>query len=167
MNEGYGVAFIAAPAIALLLFGMVINPKLWKVLTSCVKQRKAKKLAAKSSPTRQAATSRQEVRLQQCGPGQETPEDEDDDSCRDMTWAFVKTFAMATIAPITWVAVAFLDGQFYACASTPLPYYLTSTNGTQMSCAEVKIFIFQTYCGHQQCSHLYLSDMVFPQQFFE
>ncbi|CAK8678681.1 unnamed protein product [Clavelina lepadiformis] len=35
LNLGYGLSFIIAPAIGLFLFGMVSNPKMWKILTGC------------------------------------------------------------------------------------------------------------------------------------
>ncbi|XP_076824774.1 calcium homeostasis modulator protein 6-like [Clavelina lepadiformis] len=47
--------------------------------------------------------------------------------------------AKATIAPITWVAIALLDGRFLACAITPLPYDIGRPTSQYDNCEKVAI----------------------------
>jgi len=88
LNFYYGLSFIVAPAVALLVFGIASNPKLWKAVTGS--------LNPKSSKFDQ--------------PG------------LNVTRAIGQTVGLATIAPLTWVVVTLLDGRFFACAVTALPY---------------------------------------------
>jgi len=47
---------------------------------------------------------------------------------------FCHGFLIALLAPISWIAAAFVDGNFYACASTPLPYNLPHAICSKVSC---------------------------------
>lgn len=51
-------------------------------------------------------------------------------------WTLSEIFGRALIAPITWLCFALLDGKYYACASTPLPYPV-DISSTYKSCSEV------------------------------
>nr|XP_039272267.1 calcium homeostasis modulator protein 6-like [Styela clava] len=52
-------------------------------------------------------------------------------------WTFIEIFGRALIAPVTWVCFALLDGRYYACAVTPLPYDIGKTGHQYSSCTEV------------------------------
>jgi len=52
----------------------------------------------------------------------------------------MRVFATASIAPITWVTVALLDGRFYACATTSLPYDVHRQGAVYKDCDAVGLF---------------------------
>nr|CAB3244492.1 protein FAM26F-like [Phallusia mammillata] len=102
LNLGYGLSFIIAPAIALFVFGMISNPKMWKLLTGCNHKQRRKK------PT-----------------------------WTYFLWTLTEVSAAAMIAPVTWVAIALLDGRFYACAVTAFPYDVEHALATYPTCEAV------------------------------
>lgn len=104
LNLGYGLSFIIAPAIALFVFGMISNPKMWKLLTGCNHKEKMKKR-----------------------------------SCMFFAWTLMEVAGNALIAPVTWVAIALLDGRFYACAVTTLPYDVEHASASFASCEAVSV----------------------------
>ncbi|XP_002129702.3 calcium homeostasis modulator protein 6-like [Ciona intestinalis] len=104
LNYGYGMSFIIAPAIGLLVFGMASNPKLWKSVTGIIKKTKSERREA-----------------------------------NEICWTIGGVIGQALYAPITWVAIALLDGRYYACATTSLPYDVERPSASYKSCEAVAI----------------------------
>ena len=55
----------------------------------------------------------------------------------DITWTVLGVIGMSVIAPITWISIALLDGRFYACAVTSLPYDVERTGASFANCEAV------------------------------
>ncbi|CAL8287270.1 unnamed protein product [Merluccius merluccius] len=80
----YGVVFLLAPALVLLVLGYLLNRKTWRLMTGvCLKSSAChwRKLVARGV-------------------------------------VFAQVTATASVAPLTWVAVALLKGDYFVCAAT-------------------------------------------------
>jgi len=68
---------------------------------------------------------------------------------------FVGISGKAFIAPVTWVVVALLDGRYYACAATALPYDVDRVSATYKNCEVVSLH-FKPHGFIMQCSCMVL-----------
>lgn len=53
-------------------------------------------------------------------------------------WAIAAVAARSLLAPVAWISFGLLDGQYFSCATTPLPYDV-GVDGTYATCREVSI----------------------------
>jgi len=60
---------------------------------------------------------------------------------RDATATFITILIQALVSPFTWICIAFLDGQYLACALTPLPYRIGTGDKEYIDCEEVSIVL--------------------------
>ncbi|KAM6138204.1 calcium homeostasis modulator protein 6 [Phoenicopterus ruber ruber] len=87
-NLLYGSAFLLAPAFILLLLGYMVNTRMWLLLTGSRSQEKCCSCSAKGICTRL--------------------------HCSELALVTAK----ASVAPLTWIAVALLGADFYKCAAS-------------------------------------------------
>ena len=103
-NQEYGYLFIFAPAVLLLFLGFAVNSDFWNKVTACCRKVKKDELAYWQQST---CCIRIKLRLR---------------NRYRFVGLFLNALGIASIVPMTWVLLSFIDGDFYACAATSLPY---------------------------------------------
>ncbi|KAM5324963.1 LOW QUALITY PROTEIN: calcium homeostasis modulator protein 6 [Glossophaga mutica] len=91
-NLAYGLVFLLVPALALFFLGYLLNPRTWRLLTSCCAGRQQVLRAGRQQVLRIRGL---------CG-----------------VLVFMQVIGTAAVAPLTWVAAALLGGDFYECAAS-------------------------------------------------
>ncbi|CAK8695824.1 unnamed protein product [Clavelina lepadiformis] len=102
-NYWYGMAYFFAPAVVLFLIGIILHLDTWKWLTGC-----CRRLHHSVNFSRK---------------------DHSIAACLSMS----KVMGVALLLSSAWVSVSLLDGDFMACALTPLPYNFS----TLQSCDDI------------------------------
>ena len=100
-KASYGYMFIFGPAAILLFLGFAINVPFWKQITGCCRLEEKKN---GSNPQQQEETERR---------------------CRISVRSICNSLGFALIGFSTWIVLSFIDGDYFACAVTPLPYKFT------------------------------------------
>ena len=100
-KAAYGYMFIFGPAVTLLFLGFAISVPFWKQITGCCRLEKTNK---------GNNSQQQEERVRKC---------------RISLRSVCNTFGFALVGFCTWIVLSFIDGDYFACAVTPLPYKFT------------------------------------------
>ncbi|NXR13079.1 CAHM6 protein, partial [Semnornis frantzii] len=87
-NMLYGIVFLLVPAFILLLLGCIWNTKMWQLVTGCYFDKRC------------------------------SPQHCNFNLCKSYTYTLIEILFRASVAPLTWVAVALLGASFYECAAS-------------------------------------------------
>ena len=118
----YSYLFVFGPASILFLLGFMVNKKFWKKITGC-RCSSAKKICCCIKKKRRYAS-----REGESNPGTSNAASPNEE--KSTIWKKLKncdcsifsTLGYALIAPMSWILLSLIDGEYLACGLTSLPY---------------------------------------------